>query len=130
KSVFVCSTLSQAPASRKRWIIGAAGEDIVVEILAGGSLDTRTIQHVIGLAVRVEIGRSDQSIAVSNGRPECASDKRGPGQIPDCRLTGTGIEEQIIGFVIPIEVRHADHSPVNGQSWTIGAADKSIVIEV
>jgi len=56
--VFVCSTLSQAPASRKRWTIGAAGEDIVVEILEGGSLDARTKKHVIGLAVRVEIGRS------------------------------------------------------------------------
>src|SRR2546430_812194 len=53
----------------------------------GSSLDARTIrtiQHVIGLAVRVEIGCSDQSIAVSNGRPECASDKRGARQIPDC----------------------------------------------
>src|SRR5205814_1260921 len=50
--------------------------------------------------------------------------------IPDCRLTGAGIEKQIIGFVITIEVRHADHFPVNGQRWTIGAADKSIVIEI
>src|SRR4029077_18835879 len=39
-------------------------------------------------------------------------------------------EKQIIGFVIAIEVHHADHSPVNGQSWTKGAADKNIVIEV
>jgi hypothetical protein len=56
--VFVCSMLSQAPASRERWTIGAAGEDIVVEILEDGSLDARTKKHVIGLAVRVEIGRS------------------------------------------------------------------------
>ena len=69
KSVFVCSTLSQAPASRKRWTIGAAGEDIVVEIPEGGSLDARTIKHVIGLAVRVKIGRSYQSIAACNHRP-------------------------------------------------------------
>ena len=46
------------------------------------------------------------------------------------RLKGAGIEKQIIGLVIAIEVRHADHSPVNGQSWSEGAADKSIVIEV
>src|SRR5437762_1415453 len=118
----------QAPASRKRWTIGAAGEDIVVEILAGGSLDARTIKHVIGLAVRVEIGRSYQSIAASNGRPECATDKRGAGQIPDCRLKGAGIEKQIIGFVIAIEVRHADHSPVSWKSWTKGAADKNVVL--
>src|SRR6185312_15670407 len=54
----------------------------------------------------------------------------GARQIPDSRLKGAGIEKQIIGFVIAIEVRHADHSPVNGQSWSEGAADKSIVIEV
>src|SRR5207248_4419307 len=121
---------SQAPASRQAWTIGAAGEDIVVEIPEGGSLNAWTIKHVIGLAVPVEVGRSDQSIAAYNARPECATDKRGAGQIPDCRLKGAGIEKQIIGFVIAIEVRHADHSPVSWQSWTKGAADKSIVIEV
>jgi len=31
--------------------------------------------------------------------PECATDERGAGQIPDCRLTGAGIEKQVIGFV-------------------------------
>src|SRR4029453_7350830 len=91
KSVFVCSTLSQAPASRKPWTIGAAGEDIVVKIPEGGSLDAWTIKRVIGLAVRVEIGRSYQSIAACNARPECATGERGAGQIPDCRLTGAGI---------------------------------------
>src|SRR5206468_9192055 len=82
------------------------------------------------LAVPVEVGRYDQSIAAYNARPELASDERGAGQIPDCRLTGAGIEKQIIGFVIAIEVRHADHSPVNGQSWSKDAADKNVVIEV
>ena len=35
--------------------------------------------------------------------------KRGVVKIPNRRLTGAGIEKQIIGFVIAIEVRHADH---------------------
>src|SRR5947208_14337147 len=43
---------------------------------------------------------------------------------------GAGIEKQIIGFVIAIEVCHADHSPVNRQSWTKGAVDKNVVIEI
>src|SRR5437879_5058436 len=81
----VCVRLLNAESSstsRKRWTIGAAGEDIVVEIPESGSLDARTIrtiQHVIGLAVRVEIGRSYQSIAAYNARPECATDERGTG---------------------------------------------------
>ena len=57
----VCVRLLNAESSSsqpKRRTIGAAGEDIVVEIPEGGSLDARTIKHVIGLAVRVEIGRS------------------------------------------------------------------------
>src|SRR5204862_243324 len=102
----------------------------VVEILEGGSLDARTIKHVIGLAVRVEVGRSDQGIAAYNARPECASDERGAGQIPDSRLTGAGIEKQIIGFVIAIEVRHADHSPTSRKSGSVGAGDKGIVVQV
>src|SRR5207302_1932560 len=98
------------------------------EILEGGSLDARTIQHVFGLTVCVELGRSYQSIAAGNARPVCASDERVAGQIPDCRLTGAGIDKQIIGFVIASEVRHADHFPVSWKSWTIGAAEKNIVI--
>jgi hypothetical protein len=126
--VFVCSTLSQAPASRKRWTIGAAGEDIVVEIPESGSLDARTIKHVIGLAVRVEIGRPDQSIAAGNGRPECANDERGAGQGPDHRLARACTVKELIGFVIAIKVCRTDHSPVSWKSWTKVTADKNIVI--
>src|SRR5213596_1188365 len=118
----------QAPVRRQAWTKGAAGQRVVIEVPHDRSLQRGTVERIIGLAVPVEVGRSDQSIAACNGRPECASDERGAGQIPDCRLTGAGIEKQIIGFVIAIEVRHADHSPVNGQSWSEGAADKNVVI--
>src|SRR5205814_2304637 len=118
----------QAPVSRQAWTKGAGGKRVVIEVPHGRSLLCGAVERIIGLAVPVEVGRSDQSIAACNARPERASDKRGTGQIPDCRLTGAGIEKQIIGFVIAIEVRHADHSPVNGQSWTKGAADKNVVI--
>src|SRR5205823_11858142 len=118
----------QAPVSRQAWTKGAADKSIVIEIPHGRSLLRGAVKRIIGLAVPVEVGRSDQSIAACNGRPECASDKRRAGQIPDCRLTGAGIEKQIIGFVIAIEVRHADHFPVSWKSWTKGAADKNVVI--
>src|SRR4026208_784067 len=120
----------QDPASRQGWTKSAAGQRVVIEVPHGHALHRGAVERIIGLAVPVEVGRSDQSIAAYNGRPVCATDKRGAGQIPDCRLTGAGIEKQIIGFVIAIEVRHADHSPVNGQSWSEDTADKSIVIEI
>src|SRR2546430_3051569 len=120
----------QAPVSRQAWTKGAADKNVVIEVPHGRSLHRGAVERIIGLAVPVEVGRSDQSIAAYNARPVCATDKRGAGQIPDCRLTGAGIEKQIIGFAIAIEVRHTDHSPVNGQSWSKGAADKNIVIEV
>src|SRR6184192_3637925 len=120
----------QAPVSRQAWTKGAAGKSVVIEVPHGRSLLRGAVERIIGLAVPVEVGRSDQSIAACNGRPECASDKRGAGQIPDCRLTGAGIEKQIIGFVIAIEVRHTDHFPVSWKSWSEDTADKSIVIEV
>src|SRR5213595_3862899 len=118
----------QSPFSRQAWTIGAADKNVVIEVPHRRSLHRGAVERIIGLAVPVEVGRSDQSIAAYNARPECASDERGAGQIPDCRLTGAGIEKQIIGFVIAIEVRHADHSPVNRQSWSQGAADKNVVI--
>src|SRR5207248_9014256 len=116
------------PVCRQAWTKGAAGKSVVIEVPHGRSLLRGAVERIIGLAVPVEVGRSDQSIAACNGRPECASDKRGAGQIPDCRLTGAGIEKQIIEFVIAIEVRHTDHSPVSWKSWTKGAADKNVVI--
>src|SRR5438309_1843381 len=109
----------QAPVSRQAWTIGAADKSIVIQVPHGRSLHRGAIERIIGLAVPVEVGRSDQSIAAYNSRPVCATDKRGAGQIPDCRLTGAGIEKQIIGFVIAIEVRYADHAPVSRQHWTI-----------
>ncbi len=120
----------QVPVSRQAWTKDAPGKRVVIEVPDCRSLHRGVVECIIGLAVPVEVGRSDQSIAAYNARPECPSDKRGAGQIPDCRLTGAGIEKQIIGFVIAIEVRHADHSPVNRQSWPEDTADKSIVIEV
>src|SRR5437016_7026440 len=120
----------QAPVSRQAWTKGAADKSIVIEIPHRRSLHRGAVERIIGLAVPVEVGRSDQSIAACNGRPECASDERGAGQIPDCRLKGAGIEKQIIGFVIAIEVRHTDHFPVSWKSWSEVTADKSIVIEV
>src|SRR5207253_7648911 len=120
----------QAPVSRQAWTKGAADKNVVIEVPNPCLVCNSIEERIIGLAVPVEVGRSDQTIAAYNGRPECASDERGAGQIPDCRLTGAGIEKQIIGFVIAIEVRHADHSPVNRQSWTKGAVDKNVVIEI
>src|SRR6266513_4560050 len=118
----------QAPVSRQASTKGAADKNVVIEVPHGRSLHRGAVERIIGLAVPVEVGRSNQSIAAYNGRPECATDKRGAGQIPDCRLTGAGIEKQIIEFVIAIEVRHADHFPVSWKSWTKGAADKNVVI--
>src|SRR5438874_998056 len=118
----------QAPVSRQAWTKGAAGKRVVIKIPDGRSLLRGAVERIIGLAVPVEVGRSDQSIAACNGRPECASDKRRAGQIPDCRLTGAGIEKQIIEFVVSIEVCHTDHFPVSWKSWSKGAADKNVVI--
>src|SRR5436190_1702784 len=118
----------QAPVSRQAWTKGAAGKRVVIEVPHGRSLQRGAVERIIGLAVPVEVGRSDQSIAAYNARPELASDERGAGQIPDCRLTGARIEKQIIGLVIAIEVCHADHFPVSWKSWTKGAADKNVVI--
>src|SRR5437588_347126 len=78
----------QAPVSRQAWTKGAAGKRVVIEIPHGRSLHRGAVERIIGLAVPVEVGRSDQTIAAYDGRPEFASDERGAGQIPDCRLKG------------------------------------------
>src|SRR5437762_2771948 len=99
----------------------------------GSSLDPRTIrtiQHVIGLAIRVEIAHCNKIPirTVRKTRAEGAANKGRSRQIPDCRLTGAGIEKQVIGPAVTIEVRHTDHFPASWQSWTKGGADKNIVI--
>src|SRR5437773_8897852 len=64
----------QAPVRRQAWTKGAAGQRVVIEVPHDRSLQRGTVERIIGLAVPVEVGRSDQSIAAYNARPECASD--------------------------------------------------------
>ena len=64
----------QAPVSRQAWTKGATGKRVVIEVPDGRSLHRGVVERIIGLAIPVEIGRSDQSIAAYNGRPECATD--------------------------------------------------------
>src|SRR6266513_609982 len=64
----------QAPVSRQAWTIGAADKNVVIEVPNGRSLHRGAVERIIGLAVPVEVGRSDQSIAAYNARPECATD--------------------------------------------------------
>src|SRR5439155_27380797 len=64
----------QAPVRRQAWTKGAAGQRVVIEVPHDRSLQRGTVERIIGLAVPVEVGRSDQSIAACNGRPECGSD--------------------------------------------------------
>src|SRR6266481_6541912 len=86
----------QAPASRQAWTKGAAGKRVVIEVPHGRSLHRGAVEHVIGLAVRVEIGRSYQSIAACNHRPICAANESRAGQVPDRRLARACIVKEII----------------------------------
>src|SRR6266566_7104747 len=64
----------QAPVRRQAWTIGAADKSVVIEVPHRRSLHRGAVERIIGLAVPVEVGRSDQSIAAYNARPECAID--------------------------------------------------------
>src|SRR6266513_555658 len=64
----------QAPVRRQAWTKGAAGKRVVIEVPHDRSLLRGAVERIIGLAVPVEVGRSDQSIAAYNARPECATD--------------------------------------------------------
>src|SRR4029077_11813447 len=64
----------QAPVGRQAWTKGAAAKRVVIEVPHGRALHRGVVERIIGLAVPVEVGRSDQSIAAYNGRPECVSD--------------------------------------------------------
>src|SRR5438874_2145671 len=118
----------QAPVSRQAWTKGAAGKRVVIEIPHGRSLHRGVVERIIGFAVPVEVGRSDQSIAAYNGRPECATNKGRSRQIPDCRLVAGRVEKQVIRLAVTIEVCHTGHFPVSWKSRTKGAADKKVVI--
>src|SRR5260370_6175718 len=78
----------QAPVSRQAWTIGAADKNVVIEVPHGRSLHRGAVERIIGLAVPVEVGRSDQSIAAYNARPVGAANKGVVVEIPDSRLTG------------------------------------------
>src|SRR5262249_48058112 len=114
------------------WTKPAADKNVVIEVPNRCLPISWSIQHIIRLTDRVEIdhcykipikkkiGRKTRAVGAAN--------KARSRQVPDCRLAGAGIEEQVIGPAVTIEVCHSDHIPVSWKSWTIGAADKNVVI--
>ena len=56
----------QAPVSRQAWTKGAADKRVVIEIPKAVCCVAAVVERIIGLAVPVEVGRSDQSIAACN----------------------------------------------------------------
>src|SRR5438874_1761940 len=118
----------QAPVSRQAWTKGAADKNIVIEVPNRYLPSSGSIQHIIGLTVRVEIAHCYKIPTVRKTRSEGDANKDCSRQIPDCRLVGGRVEKQVIGPAVSIEVCHTDHFPVSWKSWTKGAADKNVVI--
>jgi hypothetical protein len=105
----------QAPARRKSRTEGAAGINIIVQVIERGLSGADFVKRIIGVAIPVEIGTPPQIIAAGNGRPIGAADIRRSQQIIDRRLTRVGIKECIVIFSIPIKIRHP---AVSHKIWT------------
>src|SRR5947208_1157013 len=120
----------QAPVSRQAWTKGAAGKRVVIEVPNGHSLHGGVVEHIIWVAVPIEVAHADEIPHVRKPRAEGAAEEGGARQIPDCRLRAGGVEKQVIGPAVTIEVCHTVHFPVSWKSWTKGAADKNVVIEI
>src|SRR5947207_15568836 len=60
----------QAPVSRQAWTIGAADKNVVIEVPHRRSLHSGVVERIIGLAILVEVGRTDRSITAYDSRPE------------------------------------------------------------
>src|SRR6266446_4281113 len=52
------------------------------------------------------------------------------GQVPDRRLARACVVKEIIGLAIAVEVRNTNYSPTSRKSGSVGAGDKSIVVQV
>ena len=63
----------QAPACGKNRPQGAAGINIIVQIIERGSSGGGVVKHIVRLAISVEIGGSPQLIAACNRRPKGAA---------------------------------------------------------
>src|SRR6266480_4210506 len=86
------SRRDQAPASRKSRTKGAGNQGIVVEIPDRCPASARIVKQVVRHAVPIEVGSALQLIPACNCRPNGASNKRDPSEIPDRRLTRARIE--------------------------------------
>src|SRR5438046_8941767 len=77
----------QAPVGRQAWTIGAADKNVVIEVPHRRSVHSGAVERIIGLAVPVECGRSDQMLAAYNHRSERVTDARVAEEIADYRVT-------------------------------------------
>ena len=126
--VLRCSRRDQGPACGKNWAQGAAGINIIVQVIERCSSGAGVVEHIIRFAVPVEIGRAHQLIAACNRRPKGAAGIHRAQQIIDPTLTRARVKQVIVRCPIPIKIRYPRYSPASRQSRTKMAAGKHVVV--
>src|SRR5580704_2844283 len=96
----------QVPIGRKCWAVGAADENIVIEIPDRGLLGTGRKQGIIRMAVLIKIGRSPQSPAAWKSWAVGAADENVIVKIPYRCLVGAGVVEQIVRAAVAVKVSY------------------------
>jgi hypothetical protein len=97
----------QIPACGNDRPQGAAGINVIVQIIERCSSGAAVVEHIIRLAVLIEIGRSQQLIAACNRRPKGAADIHCSRQIIDATLVRRRVKESVVRLPVPIKIRYA-----------------------
>ena len=96
----------ETPARGKNWTQSAAHINIVVQVIERCSPGAGVVEHIVRLAIAIEIGRSHQLIADCDRWPKGAADIHPSRQIIDPTLTRAGVEEGIVRLPVPIKIRY------------------------
>src|SRR5207248_1137415 len=70
--------IAEAPANMKSWAVRAADENVVAKIPDRGLTCGRIVEHIVRVAVAVNVGCTCQAPATGNARPMSSSNKRWP----------------------------------------------------
>ena len=119
----IASRRDQCPSAGKIRTRRGTDSNIIVHVPNSRLMSSRVIKEVVGPAVAIEIGGSNQIVRGRNCRPRAAAGVSDSRHVSNHGSMRARIEQQVVGLAIAVEVSNSSQGPARWKSWPSGTAN-------
>ena len=123
RAQIIASRRDQRPGRGKSRTEGGTDSNIIVHVPNGRLTSSCVVKEVVGPAVAIEIGNSNQIVRGRNCRPRPAAGMRDSRHVPNHGSMRARVEQQVVGIAIAVEICNTSQGPTGRESWPRGTAD-------